>query len=56
MVPSGGVGGWGGGKIAKIIFAYLYIKKNPPLQNHQAHFNQTLYKSSLGKVYFKLVK
>jgi hypothetical protein len=45
--------GSGGATIGKTIFSYVYIEKNLPLQNQQANFNQSWYKSFLGKVQIK---
>jgi hypothetical protein len=42
--------------IWKTIFTCVCIEKNLLLQNQQANFNQTWYKSFLGKGYSKLFK
>jgi hypothetical protein len=45
--------GSGGATIGKTAFTCVYIEKKNLLQNQQANFNQTWYKSSLGKGNFE---
>jgi hypothetical protein len=46
----------GGATIEKTIFTNVYVENNLLLQNQQTNFNQTWYKSSLGKGNFLQIK